>query len=58
MKSILHRFFEEYLECILLSLLFPAFGFKTIPEAFKIITTTTTVEKLTDYPRVTSWKLR
>ena len=43
MKSILHRFFEEYLECILLSLLFPAFGLKTIPEAFKIITTTTTV---------------
>ena len=43
MKSILHRFFEEYLEWILLSLLFPAFGFKTIPEAFIIITTTTTV---------------
>ena len=36
-NELLHRFFEEYLKWILLSLLFPAFGFKTIPEAFKII---------------------
>ena len=53
MKSILHRFFEEYLEWILLSLLFPAFGFKTIPEAFKIIvlpTTTTVCGKINRLP--------
>ena len=52
-NELLHRFFEEYPKWILLSLLFPAFGFKTIPEAFKIIvlpTTTTVCGKINRLP--------
>ena len=66
-NEFLHRFFEEYLKWIVPSVLFPAFGFKTIPEAFKIIVLPALSynphqllfeEKLTDYHRVIGRKLR
>ena len=66
-KWVIAQVFEEYLWWILPSLLFPAYGFKTIPEALKIIVLPAPfnnphqlllVEKLTDYPQVIGRKLR